>query len=400
MKYIKIILVFLLFFFFFESIAQKSKTFLEKEKQKTKQKIDETKSVIIKTENEKESTLSYLKEINAKVEKKETVLKSMREEMKILQADIEELSFIITSLESDMAILKKEYAELIYNTQKQTRSLSILSFLFTSQNFYQLFLRLQYHNQYAKLRSIQAREIAKISQSLETEKKIIEKKQFQKEQVVKNIITENNTLTSLKKTKDALVIQLSNRQKELEAELVLYMEAVKKIDELIAKTINNNEKKNNTIDTKINPKSIIEEEYKRGIAFESKKNKLIWPVKSGFVSSKFGRQPHPILKRIEIENQGIDIQTKEKKARAIHDGIVSTVAFVPVMQNVVIIKHGEYYTLYAKLSEIHVKKGDKIKTGQIIGDIFVDTNKIAEIQFQIWKNNQKLNPENWIMMQK
>ena len=132
--------------------------------------------------------------------------------------------------------------------------------------------------------------------------------------------------------------------------------------------------------------------------FEANIGKFEWPVKSGFISNKFGEHPHPIIKNIKVKNDGIDIQTsKSSQVHAIYDGKVSTVAFIPGMNNVVIINHGEYYTLYAKLKNLKVQKGDIISEKQVIADLVTNNDGITQLQFQIWKNNIKLNPENWII---
>ena len=132
--------------------------------------------------------------------------------------------------------------------------------------------------------------------------------------------------------------------------------------------------------------------------FESKIGKLEWPVRSGFISNKFGEHPHPVIKNIKVKNDGIDIQTnKSSKVYSVFSGKVSTVAFIPGMNNVVIINHGEYYTLYAKLKNLNVVKGDNISSGDLIAELVTNADGITELQFQVWKNNIKLNPEKWIM---
>ena len=133
-------------------------------------------------------------------------------------------------------------------------------------------------------------------------------------------------------------------------------------------------------------------------AFETNIGKLIWPVNSGFVSNKFGVHPHPAIKNVKIKNDGIDIQTtKGSKVYSVFSGKVSTVAFIPGMNNVIIINHGDYYSLYAKLKNLLVEKGDIIDKGQVIADIVTNLDGVSLLQFQIWKNNIKLNPEKWII---
>jgi murein DD-endopeptidase MepM/ murein hydrolase activator NlpD len=131
--------------------------------------------------------------------------------------------------------------------------------------------------------------------------------------------------------------------------------------------------------------------------FESSKNKLDWPVSSGFITSKFGKQNHPVLKRITVVNDGIGIQTeKNSSVKAVFDGEVTVVGTIQGKNNVVIIRHGDYMTVYARLKTINVKKGQKVKRNDIIGEVYTDKDGISELEFQVYKGFTKLNPENWL----
>ena len=122
-----------------------------------------------------------------------------------------------------------------------------------------------------------------------------------------------------------------------------------------------------------------------------------WPVLSGFISNKFGEHNHPVLKNIKVKNDGIDIQTKkDSKVRSVFSGKISTVAFIPGMNNIIIVKHGNYFTLYARLKNLKVEKGDMISSGDYLADVVTNNEGTTELHFQIWKNNIKLNPEKWI----
>jgi murein DD-endopeptidase MepM/ murein hydrolase activator NlpD len=125
---------------------------------------------------------------------------------------------------------------------------------------------------------------------------------------------------------------------------------------------------------------------------------LTWPVARGFVSSKFGLQPHPVLKGVKIENPGVDIQTQQNEVvSAVFEGEVSKIASIPGMNGVVIIiQHGEYRTVYANLSKALVKMGDKVNTKDPIGEVFTDSDGVSEVQFQVWKNFSKLDPLAWL----
>ena len=132
-------------------------------------------------------------------------------------------------------------------------------------------------------------------------------------------------------------------------------------------------------------------------SFEQNKNKFPWPVSSGFVSQKFGRQNHPVLKGISINNNGVNIQTKEdEKVKCIFEGEVSRIAFIQTMGNTVIIKHGDYLTVYAGLKEVFVRSGQKVNTNQDIGRIFSNSEGVSELRFQIFKNTTALDPQTWL----
>jgi septal ring factor EnvC (AmiA/AmiB activator) len=120
-------------------------------------------------------------------------------------------------------------------------------------------------------------------------------------------------------------------------------------------------------------------------------------VARGFVSQRFGRHPHPVLKHVTVDNRGVDIQTEVgEQARAIFDGKVLTVANIAGMNNVVMVQHGEYFTVYAKLRTVSVTEGQQVKMRQPIGTVFTNPEGTTELQFQVWRNSTNLNPEQWL----
>jgi len=133
-------------------------------------------------------------------------------------------------------------------------------------------------------------------------------------------------------------------------------------------------------------------------SFEANKGKLPWPVIEGVITAKFGQHNHPVLPGIVVNNNGIDISTSGgAKARAIFDGEVSSVAIIPGEGKVVMIRHGEYLSVYSYMSEVFVQKGDKISTKQELGILINDTgNSGTSVHIEIWKGMTKLNPEYWI----
>ena len=123
---------------------------------------------------------------------------------------------------------------------------------------------------------------------------------------------------------------------------------------------------------------------------------MLWPV-AGFISNRFGRQEHQTLKGIVINNNGVDIQTnKDEKVHSVYTGKVLRVALVPGNGTAVIVQHGEYFTVYSKMKNVQVKSGSEIQEGDVIGEVYTDNNGVSELEFQVWKNNQKLDPQVWL----
>jgi septal ring factor EnvC (AmiA/AmiB activator) len=140
-----------------------------------------------------------------------------------------------------------------------------------------------------------------------------------------------------------------------------------------------------------------EEESTLASSFMASQSRLPWPVK-GFVSGHFGQRPHPVLKGVMVDNLGVDIQTSAgDPVRSVYDGVVLDVTQMPGMGSVVAIQHGNYMTIYAKMSGVTVRPGQKVKARENIGRVATDSDGTSELQFQIWKNTSRLNPESWLM---
>lgn len=250
--------------------------------------------------------------------------------------------------------------------------------------------------QYGEARKNQVEQIEKVTEALSGQKTSIAAIRIEKSLLLEQQVKQSQNLLVLKSRQDRVLQGLTQRESELRKELAERKEAVGRLDKLIADLVKKEiaASSKGTSDTKI---ALTPEAALLSSSFEGNKTRLLWPVNSGFVSSKFGTHPHPVLKGIMIDNQGVDIQTNQNETvRAVFDGLVKTVALVPGMNNVVIIQHGDYFTLYARLKKVDVRPGQKISAKETIGMVYTDKDGISELQFQIWKNNTKLDPQAWL----
>ncbi|HYF70769.1 MAG TPA: peptidoglycan DD-metalloendopeptidase family protein [Ohtaekwangia sp.] len=388
----KCVLLFVFILFAFSAVAQKkSKAQLQKEKQQNLAKISEVEKILTQTAAQKKNSLGELNALNQRIKEQENLISSIKEEVRLLDTEISENNDIISVLEEDIKKLKAEYASMLYAAQKANNSTTRLMFLFSSKSFDQLMMRLKYMEQYGERRKMQAEQIVKVQDELSGHVKYIQAQREEKNTLLNDQIRENEQLASLKQKQNKLVRTLVKEEKKLKRDLDQTKKAVAKLDNLINEIIKEEMARASA------SKSKSAESIALSSSFEENKNKFPWPVASGFVSVGFGRQNHPVLKGIVVQNNGVNIQTKEdEKVKSIFSGEVRRVAFIPTLGSTVIINHGEYLTVYAGLKEVFVKAGQKVSTNQEIGRIFSNHEGVSELRFQIFKNTTPLDPELWL----
>ena len=371
--------------------SQKTRKSLEIERNTNLKKINEAEKILKETEQSKNATIGRLRVINKQINNRQDLILNLRKDIRSQNNEISSLRVLISSLTNDLIIMNNEYSEMIYYSYKSRSSLDKLSYIFSSQNYNQMFRRLNYIFQYSNIRRNQIIEIENVKDELSDQEQNLVNIKIKKDDLLKDELSENNKLQKLKNRQKKTISDLNKKQNRIRKEIKERKIALDKLDELIRDIIRREKELTSSTDENINLLELTE-------GFESRIGKLEWPVRSGFISNKFGEHPHPVIKNIKVKNDGIDIQTnKSSKVYSVFSGKVSTVAFIPGMNNVVIINHGEYYTLYAKLKNLNVVKGDNISSGDLIAELVTNADGITELQFQVWKNNIKLNPEKWIM---
>ena len=385
-------LIALLIFFvlaFISASGQKSKSQLQKEKQENLEKIKEVEKIIRETSTRKKNSLGELTALNQRIRVQENLITSIKGEIGLLDAEILENNDIITALENDLEKLKKEYRVMLFAAQKANNSTTRLTFLFSAKSFDQLVMRLRYMEQYGRTRKLQADQIVKVQEELSGQVNEIRTRREEKNKLLTEVVQENDNLTGLKKKQNSLVNTLAREEKKLRKDLAETKKLVARLDKLIEDLIK--EEMERAARAKSGDSEVLSN------SFEENRSKFTWPVSSGFVSQKFGRQNHPVLKGIVQQNNGVNIQTKEdEKVKSIFDGEVRRVAFIQGLGSTVIIKHGEYLTVYAGLKEVFVRTGQKVVTNQEIGKIFSNQEGVSELRFQIFRNTTALDPQAWL----
>ncbi len=393
-KLVEILFILSLLLLSFHSYAQKTKSQLENEKRENRRKIAEAERILTETTSKKEVTLGQLQALNQQIKARQSLVNSIAYELKILDGEISDLRIVVSALQNDLTNLKEEYAELIYSSYKSSKGDSKLMFLFLAKSFNQLLQRMKYLEQYSDARRLQAEQIVEVTKELNTQRSEVEVKRVVQQTLLDQQVSESRKLAHSKRTQSNLVAQLSKQENRLRKEVDRRKLAIAKLNTLIANIVDSEVEKSRS-----GPIAVIASEVELSRLFESNKNKLGWPVNSGFISSRFGKQKHPVLKKITVINDGIGIQTeKNTEVKAVFDGVVSQISTIAGLNNVVLIKHGNYFTVYARLRTINVQKGQKVRANDTIGEVFTNKDGISELEFQVYKGRTKLNPENWLAL--
>ena len=398
---------------------------LEEERKNALKRLETTSKVLSETKKTQRTSLNKLNIINKSINERKTLIRNIDKEISALEREMRKLNAETQKLERELETYKAEYAKMVQEAYINRSVYSKILFILSADSFDQSFRRLRYMQEYTAYRKEQMRKIEETK--LEITRKANELGQHKNTQVViKNQQqTETKKLAVDQKKENSLYADLKKKEKTLQSELQKQQRIAndlnKKIENLIAEEIRKAEEKRRAEErarqskdpgaakeaakspTTAKPSdsgyAMTKEETLISGNFAANAGRLLWPVEKGFISGKYGIQPHPALKYVTTNNKGIYIQTPAKSnARAVFDGVVTQRFSVPGSNNGVIIQHGQYRTVYANLTQIYVRVGQKVSAKQNIGQIYTDTegdNK-TELFFQIWKDRVILNPESWI----
>lgn len=380
--------------------AQDKKSKLESDKKKIEEEIKYNSKLLDETKKSQKTTLNQLVVIKKQISSREKLILNINAEIKSVSEEIESNNQTLSELNDELTKLKEEYAAMIYYAHKNRSSYDKLMFIFSSSDFNQAYKRLKYFQQYSAYRKTQVLLIEQTQAEIKQKLADLETLKLAKVELLKSFESERTKLSQEKELQNKTISQLNQKEKELLATIKEKEKAAKKlqkeIEKIIAEEISAASKKSGT--TKSGSFDLTPSEVKLSADFQQNKGILPWPVERGIISGTFGEHPHPVLKNVITKNNGIDLLTdKDAKARAIFSGEVTRVMSIPNYNYVVMVRHGEFLSVYSNLVEVFVQKGDKVNTKQELGRIHTDTkdNK-TELHFELWQGKTLLNPELWL----
>ena len=381
-----------------QSAKQKA---LEAERQQKLREIKQINALLFSNKKEQKSVITLIEDINYKISVRKNLIRITNEQANLLTREINSNQKEITSLRAQLQELKDDYAAMIVKSYKSKSEQSRIMFLLSSENFKQAYKRLQYFKQYtdyqkqqgeaikAKTEELQELNI-KLTQQKKDKQKLIEENRVAKRKLEDELKNREVLMASIKSDMSKFNAQIKKKRQEVR-------ELDKEIDRLIKEAIaTSNKKAGKKTST---GKFVLTPEARRLASnFESNKGKLGWPVSRGVIKGKFGRQRSLTDNTVTQNYKSIYIATEENaEVKSVFNGEVSGILVVKNGNPAVMIRHGNYLSVYMNMSKIYVKKGDKVTTGQAIGQVF--TNRIKGetlLGFRIYKNDQVINPEPWL----
>ncbi|MGQ7870231.1 murein hydrolase activator EnvC family protein [Sunxiuqinia sp. sy24] len=383
------------FFLAMLSLTGQSLTDLRAKKINTSQVIKYTSSLLQKAQQSEKASLGKLQLINSQIQNRNRLIENINDEIVILDGYIGENTAVSSMLNSDLDQLKEEYAAMIRFARKNKNSYDMLIFLLSSENLNQAYKRMLYLRRYAQYRKSQAEVIQAISGLVELKVLELQEQKQQKAQLLTSKNEETQQLLSEKKQQKQQVQSLQQQQRTLRKKLREQQKEQEELNQEIERLLAEEARK-------AREKGSFEmtpEQKLLAANFEENKGRMPWPVERGVITERFGVHAHAVLKNIKVKSNGIDISTDNgTQARAVFNGEVSRVFAISGGNMAVIIRHGSFLSVYSNLKEVFVTAGQQVKTKQAIGAIFSDSsdgNKTV-LKFQVWRENQKMNPEDWI----
>jgi septal ring factor EnvC (AmiA/AmiB activator) len=384
----------------FAQQSSKQQKQLEAQRLQLKNEIKQINSLLFSNTKTRKNALSEVEDLQVKLNVRSKLIKVTNQQANLLTRRIGLNERTIADQRKELESLKAEYAKMIQKSYASKSLQNRLMFLFSSENFLQAYKRIQYLKQYARYRRKQGIAIAEkttllqelnktLTQEKATKLALVEENRAVQEELEKERKQQQNLIKTLKRKERSLAAQIAKKQKQRKA---IDREINRLIREAIAASNKAAGKKGNKT-FQLTPESKL-----IAANFQANKGRLPWPLKKGVVIQGFGRQQHPVVKTTTIQSNGVVLATEASaQVRAVFEGEVMSVIVIKGSNPSVLIRHGNFITLYTNLAKLYVKKGEKVAAKQPIGEVFTNqqTGK-TQLQFGIFNNVKALNPKDWV----
>lgn len=399
--------VILLLFLGYAAQGQKrTQKAVQTERSEANRRIERSRKELTKNEQNTRRELLNLQLLEGEISERRGEADKLSQEVSGLQRQNKKIADSIADNESRLADLRRSYSKALLALRRQRQRADVTSFIFSSTSFGQARSRMRYLRELSEWQTGKTKEIGQAVAELSERRTRLDSVSKRISVSLDSLGVVQKDLVRRKQKVDATVGSLKRQSRNLKRVIDEQQRLVRKLDDELnriieeearaAKAAKNgaNADKNKDKDQAAAPVTPLTE------PFERCKGRLPWPLdRKATITSTFGRHTHETLERVTLQNNGIDFETSPgASARAVYDGVVSMIIVMEGYQNVVLLRHGEYLTVYAGLSDLRVRKGDKVKAGQLLGDVFVDPNdgKRTRLHFELRHEKEKLDPQEWL----
>lgn len=432
----------------FSVIAQQqtSRAELESRRKQIIESLQETENQLAATKKDKSATMGQLRALQNKLAERQRLIRNINDEIGAINNNIQMSSLEVTDLRHKLELMKIRYAQSVRYAYQNRSSYNMLAFIFSASDYNDAVRRMKYLKKFRDYRKEQVEQIRNTQEQIEKKIGVLNNQKQEKDVLLNTEVHQQQVIAKEKNETDAVVRELKGKEKELMKSIERNKTAAKKLDraisEIIRREIELARKKaeeeerrkaalaapsTNGSNIKVTSTTVPTERstatsatrkpsssapsYKLSLTpevaalsnnFQANKGKLPWPVDKGFIAEGFGRHPHAVAEKVMIENDGLEIQTAPgAQARAVFEGTVGSVLYIPGMGQSVLVNHGQYFTLYSRLTNVNVKKGDKVNIKQNIGTVILNDENIPMLHFELWRvgsNNvpSPIDPATWI----
>ena len=341
--------------------------------------------------DKREQSLNTLLLTRRKMEARQKLIDRLDDDIASYNRSIADAGARIKHLNARLDTLRKYHEDMILSAYKTRDNKVWFMYILASKDLNQGLRRWTYLKNISESIRLQASQIQDTERELQEEKLRLENLKAGSVATRTERQKEKNTLAAEEKKMNSMVVQLTKNEKSLKKELKQKQKEVERLNKEIERILAEAVRQQNSGE---GPKV----DYALSAKFGENKGRLPWPVQNGVVIQKFGQTYHPVFKNLKMPyNNGINISSPAgSNATAVFDGVVKQVLVMPGYDQCVLVQHGEYFTFYCKLRQVFVKSGDKLSTGDRIGQISTNEDGNAELHFQLWKGTDKQNPETWL----
>ena len=384
----------------FSQIKNNEQKRLEAQRLKLKKEIKQINNLLFSNTKIRKIALNEVENIETRLNVRLELIKVTNQQANLLTRRININQRNIENQRKELDELKKEYAKMIQKSYASKSLQNRLMFLFSSENFLQAYRRIQYLKQYARYRRKQGLQISEKTKLLQNLNQVLIEENEMKTKLISDNREIRKKLIQEQKQQQELINTLRLKQNTLRTQIEKKQKQRQRIDKEINRLIREAIAESNRISGKKSREIFQLTPEAKLIAenFQENKGRLPWPLEKGVVTQGFGRQRHPVVKTTIIQSNGVTISTEPfAKVRAVFEGEVMSVIIIKGSNPSVLIRHGSYITLYTNLSKLYVKKGEKVSSKQVIGEVFTNQQTgRTQLQFGIFNNIKALNPKDWV----